>query len=206
MNIIFPSECKKYINLQCNGDISLYTDFPEHKYLLKHFEGRKKPEVIVDIGSGIGRASVWLKKKMKWKAATFILVDGNSGENQYDEIRKKRGEYYNNWEMAEKFCHDNGIKYVVMCDPEKIKGIHCKFDLVYSFLAVGFHWPLDFYLNDIADMCNKGCLLAFGLRGIEKKKWIKKQIEAIDQTKYKIVFLTLRPKSTYESLLVLERK
>jgi len=206
VKITFPPECEKYIDLQCNGNLSLYTDFPEHKHLLKHLEGRKKPEIVVDIGSGIGRADVWLMKKFKWKKSTFILVDGDSGDRQYSEIRKNKGEYYNNWEITKKFCNENGMKYIVLCDPEKVKGLRLKFDLVYSFLSMGYHWPLDFYLNDIADMCKKGCLLAFGIRGLEKKNWIMKQISAIDRDKYKILDLVLKEKHTCESLLVLERK
>jgi len=35
-------------------------------------------------------------------------------------------------------------------------------------------WLLEFYLNDLHKLCNKGCLLAFGIRGIERQKWVMK--------------------------------
>jgi SAM-dependent methyltransferase len=214
MKINYPPECEKYIQLQTNGDLSLYEDFPEHKHLMKWLEG-KEPRWVLEIGAGLGRASVWLNKKMgcPYEDIEFVFIDGDSGEKQFDEIRKNKGEYYNSHKASHAFCEENGLNYLSILTPEEFFGgfkeaflTRNRFDLVYSFLCVGYHWPLDFYLDKIYPCLNDKCLLAFGIRGIEKKKWVMKQVKAIDQSKYKILELVLKENRSRESLLVLKRK
>jgi len=204
IKINFPPECEEYVNLQCNGDKSLYEDFPEHKHIDEYLKDMR-PENVLDIGAGIGRASVWLFKKYGWDCADYFLVDGDSGNKQFEGIRKNSREYYNNWDCAHTFCEANGIDvYHRMCvDPEVLYSIDKKFDLIYSFLAFGFHWPIDMYMDDLYHLCKKNTILIFGLRGTEKKAWIEGQIEKIDPKKYKVLKLVHKPTQTRESVLVL---
>ena len=202
MKINFPPECEEYINLQCNGDLSLYEDFPEHKHIDEYLK-YLKPKYVMDIGAGVGRASVWLMRKYGWRHTNFIFLDGDTGKKQVEGIRKKKGEYYNGWQEAHMFCWENGLNKMTNVLPKQLEGIGYKFDLIYSFLAIGFHWKIDMYLNNLYPLCNKDTLLIFGLRGTEKKAWIEGQIEKIDPKKYKVLKLVHKPTQTRESVLVL---
>ena len=205
MKITFPSQCEEYINLQCNGDKSLYEDFPEHKYIHGYLKDMQ-PDNVLDIGAGLGRASVWLFKKYGWERTHFVFLDGDTGKKQFEGIRKEKGEYYNDWRMGVHFCDSNGLLDVDYEQPEDVPLFEMfdnKFDLIYSFLAVGFHWPMDMYLDDLYPLCSKGTLLIFGLRGTEKKAWVEGQIERIDKEKYKVLKFIHKPTQTRESVLVL---
>ena len=165
-----------------------------------------KPEVVLDIGAGVGRASVWLFKKYEWKDTMFVFLDGDEGKKQYEGVRKNKGEYYNNWDIGIKFCKANNLTDVSYEAPEDIplfKMFKNEFDLIYSFLAIGFHWKIDLYLNDLYPLCHKNTILIFGLRGTEKKSWVEGQIERIDPKKYKVLKFIHKPTQTRESVVVL---
>jgi SAM-dependent methyltransferase len=205
MKIVFLEEIKKYVNLQCNNDLSLYEKFPElinTEDILKTLT----PNKSLDIGSGIGRASVFLFKKFNWINTTFLLLDGNYGDKQVANIREKDNEFYNSLECTKLFCESNGLMNYRIYDAEKDEYLKEKdIDLVFSFLAIGFHWPIDFYLTKIYDNLSVGCTLIFGLRGIEAGTWINKQIDNIDKNKYKIVRFVLKPTKNRESVLILKK-
>lgn len=203
--IIFPRECKKYFELQCNNDISLYTDMPEIKNINRYLE-KLDPHYVMDIGAGIGRASVYLHNKYKWDNTIFYLLDGNGGEIQYDQLRTGKDEFYNSFYCAKLFCENNGLKIIQLnANKEWISYITKSIDLIYSFLAIGFHWPIDFYLDDIYSISKIGALIIFGIRGIEKREWINDQINKIDTNKFKIEELIQNESKDRDSVLILRK-
>lgn len=205
-SIIFPKECKKYIDLQCNGDLSLYIDMPEIKNIDKYLS-EINPKNILDIGAGIGRASVYLHNKYKWGDSHYFLLDGDGGDTQYDQLRTEKGEYYNSFECAKLFCESNGLKITQLnANDNWINHIKKPLDLIYSFLAIGFHWPITFYLEDIYSVSKKDSLIIFGVRGIERKEWMDSQVNSIDNNKYEISDYILNPTKDRNSILVLKRK
>jgi ubiquinone/menaquinone biosynthesis C-methylase UbiE len=109
MNIIFPDNVKKCAKMQTNGDVSLYADFPELYHIDKHLVSLQ-PKNVLEIGCGIGRASVFLFKKYEWNDARFYLADGNTCDKRYKGKREQRGEYYNEQSATKSFCEANGLK------------------------------------------------------------------------------------------------
>jgi SAM-dependent methyltransferase len=203
--IVFPKECKKYFDLQCNGDLSLYTDMPEIKNIDKYLKDIK-PNKVLDIGAGVGRASVYIQNRYKWKDTCFYLLDGDGGDVQYDELRTGNHEYYNSFSSAKIFCGANDLNIVQLnAKNDWYLNIVNSIDLVYSFLAIGFHWPINFYLRDIYKVSKKDSLIIFGIRGIEKKDWINKQVKNINPSKFKILELTQNKSKDRDSVLVLKK-
>lgn len=204
--VIFPPKCEKYVDLQCNGDKTLYTDMPEVKHIdaLLH---DIRPKVVLDVGAGIGRASVYFHHRYNWKDTLFYLLDGDGGETQYDELRSKDGEYYNSFECAQTFCEANELNYrQVDANGEWEELITEPIDLVYSFLAIGFHWPLFFYLSRLYDILNPGTILIFGTRNRDKEKWVRKQLSSIDGKQYVLVDAFIDERRTRSSVIILKRK
>jgi len=152
VEILFPKEVLPYCRLQCNNDHSLYTNMPEVRHIEEYV---KDPKTVLDLGCGIGRASVYFHKRFNWNAKVF-LVDGDEGNKQIGD-GKKPG-YYNRFTATELFCTANGLT-----DFEVSKTIpDRKFDLIYSFLAFGFHWPIEYY--DLKPYCHENTKLIFGIQ------------------------------------------
>ena len=76
ISVVFPEETEKYIGLQCNNNREEFSWLHEIKEIGRFF--RRTPRVALDVGSGIGRASVFFFKYFNWTKTLFILADGDS--------------------------------------------------------------------------------------------------------------------------------
>jgi len=207
VHIEFLPEVKKYMDLQCNGDTKLYTEFPHIKYIDKYLKDLY-PKNVLDIGSGIGRASMFFFKRYGWNNTIFNLLDGHTGNIQFSGIRKRKGEFYNSFEVTDIFCKSNGLSNIQIYDAasDAWKSDLKDVDFAYSFFSIGYHWPLDFYLKDIYPTLSENALLIFGIRGIEQKEWICKQLEAMDKNQYDVLELVQVLDIMLESVLILKKK
>jgi SAM-dependent methyltransferase len=205
MNIIFPSSVRECVRMQTNGEWTLYTDMPENFYCEKHLK-YLAPENVLDLGCGVGRASVFFFKKYNWRNTHFYLADGNTKAVRYKGKRSRNGEFYNEERATIDFCKANRLPSFTYINLEKnnFSVINDPLDLVYSFLAIGFHWPLDFYLPVLHGICRTGALLIFGVRYDPEDQWIEKQIDAIDRKKYMVQECFLCPRESRRSILILE--
>ncbi len=206
MQIVFPEECKKYMELQCNSDISLYTDFPENKNISGYLKGTQ-PKKAIDLGSGIGRASVWFKQHYGWDDTEFYLMDGDHGDVQLDGLRKDTDGFYNSLDCTKAFCEANELNYNLVNAENKDwdKDIPKDFDIAYSFLAFGFHWEIDQVLDKVYSILKPGGYAIFGLRGIEKQKWVQEQIFHLPSECFEMIEFIIKPKATKESVLILKK-
>jgi SAM-dependent methyltransferase len=205
MNIIFPSSVRECVRMQTNGDWTLYTDMPENFYCERHLKNLA-PGNVLDLGCGVGRASVYFYKKYDWRDTLFYLADGNTCAVRYKGKRSKSGEFYNTEQATIDFCKANGLTKFSYTNLEttSFSAIPDPLDLVYSFLAIGFHWPLDFYLPVLHKLCRTGALLIFGIRYDPEDQWIEKQIDAIDRKKYRVQECILCPRESRRSILIME--
>jgi len=205
MNIIFPDSALRCIELQTNGDLALYTDMPEALYIDKHLKPLC-PKNVLELGCGVGRASVFLFKKYGWNDTRFYLADGNTCEKRYKGKRTEPGEFYNTVAATNDFCVANGLTNIQFINLEQnlVSSISRKYDLVYSFLAIGFHWPIDFYLGELSFCCAPGALVIFGIRWDVEDDWIERQIAYIDPARFKIKECKFCPRESRKSILILE--
>ena len=89
MDIVIRDEVRQWMRLQMNGKVAYYTDAPDVEDALSLLDIDPKPENVLDVGSGIGRASVYLNKRLGWNETTFwllvgwnpLIVDGVSNKN-----------------------------------------------------------------------------------------------------------------------------
>lgn len=198
MNIIFPESTKKYADLQCNQQLSDYTDCPELVPLHTFLE-KQKPTRVLELGAGLGRASVFLKNKYDWNDTEFYLLDGDSGSVQIAGVHQTLEPcFYNSLKATYDFCVANGIEsgklHLINAETEKIP--EAKFDLCYSLKAIGFHWPINEYLYILQKHTYKGSFLFFELRNpinytsdraARLAHFVQSQLDAIDCSTYKVV-------------------
>lgn len=186
------------MQLQCNSAIEDYTCCPEVQPILKYLKALKLREVL-EIGAGIGRVSVYLRNLLDWNRTLFYLLDGNRGTDQIAGINYElKKDFYNSFSAAEDFCLQNGIKKdnLFLIDADDFDFGVVNFDLCYSFKAIGFHWPINGYLEKIHKNMKKDSMLFFELRNpkmYKKERWkrlqkfVIDQIVNIDDCKYDIV-------------------
>ena len=212
--IKIPESAVKYIKLQCNNKIGSYIDCKELA-LSQDFLSKLNPKNVLELGAGLGRVSVFLKNRFNWNDTNFFLLDGNSGNKQLSGLRKMGKDFYNSLGSTRDFCLANGIKeknlFLINAE-EDIKLPENKFDLCYSYKAIGFHWPINPYLDMIQHSMLKGSYLLFELRTTNKKRnrtpmqqkrvenFDNYQIEHINQKIYEIISLDLN--AIYPMLLL----
>jgi SAM-dependent methyltransferase len=209
IDIVFPESVKKYIELQCNNSLFKYTELPELKNI-KDELSVIAPNNVLEIGSGIGRASVYLFKYFGWNDTNFYLLDGNSGDKQVNGINyESKDSFYNSIDATKEFCLANGMDNLYLLDAEKEdwKSVDVKFDLCYSFLAIGFHWPMNIYLDEIYNMLADNALLIFGIRPATKQfdEFMDVQIKDIDTNRYDIVKIKREPRGERSSVAILRK-
>ena len=144
-------------------------------------------------------------KQFCWIRTRFILADGNSGKKQLNGIRTGEADFYNSLSATKLFCQANGMRNFEVFNLEKYKwtDLDHRPDLVYSFKALGFHWPINSFLFDIHSQLEDNCLLIFGLRGGTRSMgWINGQMGEIDQKKYRIIEALISPRKSIGSIVM----
>lgn len=178
IDIVFPKSVKKFAELQCNSALDYYTRCKEIEPIHDIIKDLK-PKNVLDLGSGIGRISVYLMKRYGWNTTNFHLYDGNSGKAQIAGYHTKPGNYfYNSLAATHDFCVANGIDedrlFCLNARKIKVKSIVGKFDLCYSFKAFGFHWPCLDCINAVYKKMNIGSYLFFEVRrGFKKMDYVE---------------------------------
>lgn len=208
VSVIFPEDTKKWLGLHCNNKTEDYATLGETKEIEKYLQ--RTPKVALDVGAGLGRASVFFFIALGWEDTMFILADGDSGSVQFAGMRAGKAEFYNSLKATESYCQANGLQKFKTFNLEQLAWdkLPRKPDLVYSFKALGFHWPLNSFLEDVYPALAKKCRLIFELRAGNAVclKWTEKQIAAIDRGKYNIAGLFLEADRKGNNFIVLERQ
>lgn len=201
MNIVFPKSSRKYMELQCNSVEDDYTSCPEINVNVASILEKLQPNRALEIGAGLGRVSVYLRNKFDWHTTKFYLLDGNSGEEQIAGLHETVGKsFYNSLSATREYCVVNNIsaENLVLLNAESVYSLPM-LDICYSFKAIGFHWPMNYYLSKVSPYMISGSYLFFELRDTRRttykveKRWkrivnfVKRQIDGISVKDYTII-------------------
>jgi hypothetical protein len=117
-------------------------------------ESLLRPRRVLELGPGLGRSVVFLKKKLGWEEVPFDLFEGEGPRRKYPLSAPR---------AADSFCGDfaalravldyNGITQAEIVDAAasggRLAGLPGPYDLIYSFYGVGFHWRLEDFWDEI---------------------------------------------------------
>lgn len=117
---------------------------------------------ILDIGCGIGGINVLFWQKLKGNVE-LSLMDKTRTDAIYYGF-KSDAAFYNDFGLTEAFLVANGVERKKISFNEAGKGqitaIGKKFDLIVSLISWGFHYPLDYYLEEaLAALKSDGCII-----------------------------------------------
>lgn len=120
---------------------------------------------VIDIGSGIGAINIFLNRYHP-TIREFILVDKNfiSKKVRYGFVSGTT-EGYNKLAITKKFLMSNGIdsEKIFLFDFTNDKLPTKKYDLVISLISMGYHYPIENYLNYLKKNSTKNTVFIFDI-------------------------------------------
>jgi hypothetical protein len=125
----------------------------------------RKPRVVFDICSGLGRASIYINHLLGDPSVLFILADRTGRTENTGAFNTPTDEVYNDLNLSLGFCELNGIEQVEAFDTEKDDWSTLpKVDLVISTVGLGFHVPIERYIDRLEAIASPQCRMIFGTR------------------------------------------
>ncbi len=131
----------------------------EYEALLPVFQQMGKPRRILEIGPGVGRSVIFFSKKgVVGKDSEIHLYDANGTRTKY---KQKHYERPPKWPDVSSFCGNlgllrdvleyNGVRNSRIFDAQQLPlhELPGPYDLIYSFYSIGFHWSVEFYLDEL---------------------------------------------------------
>jgi hypothetical protein len=140
----------------------------EYDALLPLLEQVDKPSRVLEIGPGFGRSVVFFRKKGLLEGSEISLYDANGTSTRY---KQKYYEHPPKWPDTSSFCGNltllrsmldyNGVKPYQIFDAEQLplSALPGPYDLIYGFYSIGFHWSLEYYLDDVEALLHERSLL-----------------------------------------------
>jgi hypothetical protein len=139
----------------------------EYEALSPLLEKLATPKRVLEIGPGFGRSVVYFHKK-GLLGSEISLYDANGTSTRY---KQKYYEHPPQWPDTTSFCGNltllqtmleyNGVTQYQILDAEKLPlaALPGPYDLIYGFYSIGFHWSLEYYLDDLAPLLQEHSVL-----------------------------------------------
>ena len=139
------------------------------KLFYKEFETFKKylpnsVENIMDIGCGLGIINIYLNEFFE-KKPVFFLLDKNKVDRKITYGFSSNYESYNDLNETKNILLDNNIdtSCMYLFDVEKQFVITKKMDLVISLKSMGYHYPINTYIELLRNCCTKDTVFIFDI-------------------------------------------
>jgi hypothetical protein len=127
---------------------------------------RLKPQRVLEIGPGIGRSLVFFSKKLQWEDVDVHAYDGNGTSTKYTLNGPRfTDSFCSNIHVLKEVLAFNGVKNVKVFDAAEVSlpSLPGPYDLIYSFYSIGFHWALEYFLDDILALLHERSVAVFTL-------------------------------------------
>ena len=119
-------------------------------------------ENIMDIGCGLGIINIYLNKFFN-KKSNFFLLDKSRIDKKINYGFSSNYESYNDLNETKNILLENDVDSgcIYLFDVEKKFQIKKKMDLVISLKSMGYHYPIDNYINLLKNCCTNNTVFIF---------------------------------------------
>ncbi len=154
-----------FINFFQNKNLERITE----DLFLKEFETfknylPKSLKNIMDIGCGLGIVNIYLNNFFE-KKPFFFLLDKNKIDKKIKYGFSANYESYNNLNETKNILLENhiDISCIHLFDVEKQFQINKKMDLVISLKSMGYHYPINTYIELFKNCCTKDTIFIYDI-------------------------------------------
>ena len=121
-------------------------------------------ENIMDIGCGLGIINIYLNEFFE-KKPVFFLLDKNKVDRKITYGFSSNYESYNDLNETKNILLNNNIdtNRINLYDVEKQFLITKKMDLVISLKSMGYHYPINTYIELLRNCCTKNTVFIFDI-------------------------------------------
>jgi len=152
---------------------------------------------LLDIGCGIGGINIFLSQHYNSPETAHYCLDKTQTDKIYYGF-KQRAAFYNSLEYTKEFLSLNGINNIHLLpanDKNTIES-NATFDLIFSLISWGFHYPVETYLDQAYSLLNSGGHLIIDIRkntnGLTTIKERFANIKTISETDKKIRIVAIK--------------
>ena len=131
----------------------------EYDALAPVFRQMPKPQRVLEIGPGFGRSVVFFDKKEVWdRSAEIHLYDASGTQTKYKQKYYDRppkwpdtSSFCGNLELLRTILQYNDVRNYRIHDATQmpLTSLPGPYDLIYGFYSIGYHWSLEFYLDEL---------------------------------------------------------
>ena len=154
-----------FINYFQNQDLEKITEelFLKELNTFKNFLPNSV-NTIMDIGCGLGIINIYLNKFFE-KKPIFFLLDKNRIDRKIKYGFSLNYESYNDLNETKNILLENEIDSdcVYLFDVEKQFQINKKIDLVISLKSMGYHYPINSYIELFRNCCTKNTVFIYDM-------------------------------------------
>ena len=157
---------KKFWELNQNG-----LCWGEYLALKPFIDSLGTPSKVLDIGPGLGRSVIFLKKLKHWNDVPFHLYESTGESTRYTKAGPRFDDSFcGNLSALDQLLQFNDIENYQIFDAKdlgaSLAGLDGPYDFIYSFFAVGFHWSIEHFLDEILDLMTERSIGAFTLHDL----------------------------------------
>lgn len=141
----------------------------EYEALAPLFAQMPKPRRVLEIGPGFGRSVVYFSKKNVWDGQAQVdLYDTDGTQTKYKREHYKRppqwpdvSSFCGNVQLLRGFLEYNQVAGYRLFDAAELplRQLPGPYDLIYGFFSIGYHWSLEFYLDDLDPLMDENSVL-----------------------------------------------
>ncbi|MHC4972633.1 MAG: hypothetical protein ACYTG3_09905 [Planctomycetota bacterium] len=146
-----------------NGDC-----WGEYAALAPLFRAMPRPARVLEIGPGMGRSLAFFSKKLGWEKSELHAYEGEGTTTKYTRLGPRFGDSFcGNLRMLHYVLEHNGIRNVTVHNAadRRLTELPGNYDFLYSFYAIGFHWSLEHFLEDLLGQMHDESVAVFVVPG-----------------------------------------
>jgi SAM-dependent methyltransferase len=149
---------------ESRDDTGVYSDLSLLEFRqFENFIG--DPRVVLEVGCGLGRGSIFLNHLLRNDLALYILADRTGYTENTGAFSPGRDEFYNDLVLTEDFCRLNGVRNLITFDTEAGDLSRLpRADLILSLCSFGMHVSIERYIDRLSAALASGGTMIFGTR------------------------------------------